>query len=135
MARMQPGMAYLGWPEMDKIIEMAEEIAAGPVKYMDHLLKRVVGPPGRLEQWNRLEVMLCSKMLTVMSMWALVLVWEIRLGIQMELEEDPDFALNWQDVDKTGIEYAFVRKCYDIREPVPGWSEYMRNEEEHELEP
>lgn len=135
MAKMQKGMEYLGWPEMNRVIGKAQEIAADPVEYKDQLLARVIDSPDSLEEWKKLEVMILTRSLTVESMWALLLVWEIRLGVQIDLAEDPDFVLDWQEGDKTGVEYAFVRKLFDIREPAPGWSEYVRNREEHELEP
>ncbi|RDI82221.1 Superoxide dismutase [Mn] [Venturia inaequalis] len=135
LAKMEKAMKYLGWPEMDMIISKALDISPNPFKYMDHLLQRVAKSPSSLEEWNKLSEVLHDKKLAGESMWALILVWEIRLGVQMDLAADPDFALNWQNVDKTDIEYAFVRKCYDVREPAPGYSEYVRNGEEHELEP
>lgn len=135
LAKMEKGMEYLGWTEMDRVIEKALAIAADPVRYKDQLLPQVIDSPDYLEEWNKLSELLRVKQLTENSMWALVLVWEIRLGVQMDLAEDSDFALDWQNSDETGVEYAFVRKCYDIREPAPGYSEYVRNGEEHELEP
>ncbi|TID24040.1 superoxide dismutase [Venturia nashicola] len=135
LAKMAKGTGYLGWQEMDRIITQALDIAVDPFDYMDHLLNRVINTPDSLEEWHNLSEVLQNVELVLESKWALVLVWEIRLGVQMDLAEDPDFALNWQDGDKTGIEYAFVRRCYNLRETAPGYSEFVRNGEEHELEP
>ncbi|QDS74007.1 hypothetical protein FKW77_008835 [Venturia effusa] len=131
LIKLQKALTHLGWPEMDRIISQAQEIAAGPGEYLYHLFARVRDSPDSLEEWKKMEEMLRSKNLV----WAMVILWEIRLGVQMDLAEDPDFALNWQNGDKANIEYAFVRKCYDICEPAPGWSEFVRNGEGHELEP
>jgi len=60
--------------------------------------------------------------------WTLVLIWEIRLMVRLEMAETGNFELTWKPIASDKMSPQFIPKLYVIQTPSEGWYDFVRNE-------